>query len=437
MKLLMLFVLLLEVTSLPLEAALRYTIVPNASNNTVTVSYTNRFFEGVCTVEGRVGNRWIPLKNFFTLNNIDVVTVALPPNNATDYRLRCVSVAPGNAFTHLAQSYGKITTIAGNGGPPAGTNWPAQYEGAIATEVSLSNPTSAMADSAGNVYIANRDGHAVLKVTPEGRIYTAAGTHQLGLPIDNPFPATNSPLNSPTTLHIVNNRLYILDSGNSRIRVLDSFGNLATVGGLPDPTLATNLAGLWVVLDAFGSSEDEIFYGAGTTLKRYTLNEGFTTIATNFLDIGSVVVNPIGRTIVTDVPRHRVYRTRGLPGGPNEVIAGTGFPRGNMVGKAETVALPGARSVWYLPIGGYFVGLDYPSLKTGARVWYVDSDDNAAPFIFGAPGVHAGDGAWFQKGRTAPKISTVKSVSVAPSGDIILVEGNGFVRKIEFLRREP
>jgi hypothetical protein len=150
-----------------------------------------------------------------------------------------------------------------------------------------------------------------------------------------------------------------------------------------------------------------------------------------------VVVNPLGQVIVTDVARHRVYRARNVLGAPQEVIAGTGFPRGNMIGEAFTVALPGARSVAYLPVGGYFVGLDEPSLRQGARIWYIDAEDNAAPFVFGRPGAHAGDGAWFQKGRTIPKIGTVKSVSLAPSGDLIIVEGNGFVRRIEFLRIRP
>ena len=92
----------------------------------------------------------------------------------------------------------------------------------------------------------------------------------------------------------------------------------------------------------------------------------------------------------------------------------------------------GARGVWYLPIGGYLVGLD-----EGARIWYVDDDDNAAPFIFGKPGVHDGDEKWFRQGGTRPKVSNIISVTIAPSGDIILVEGNGFVRKIDFLFHRP
>jgi hypothetical protein len=112
------------------------------------------------------------------------------------------------------------------------------------------------------------------------------------------------------------------------------------------------------------------------------------------------------------------------------VVAGTGLPGGNKIGgDADEVALPGAISIGYLPTGGFFVGLD-----EGARVWYVDGDDNAAPFIFGKPGVHQGDGVWFRKGGIRPKIGNVKSVSVAPNGDIIMVEG-GYVRKVKFLRR--
>ncbi len=437
--------ILLAATSLPsfeAAAALRYSIVPNPSNNTVTVSYTNSFFTGVCTVDGLEGGQWVPLKNFFSQERIDQVTLTLPTNSAVDYRLRCLSVAPGNAFVNLARSYGIISTVAGNGQGTGGNNWSPTNEGALATEVPLSNPTAAMADTFGNIYIADRGSHAILKVTPDGRIHTVAGTHQpgfpseFGVPIEGPIPGTNTLLNSPTSLHVISNRVFFLDAGNSRVRVLDQFGNVSTVGSAIDPVLATNLAGLWVQLTPSGDI-DAIFYGAGSELKRYTVNDGVNLFANGFLEIGSVVVNPLGQVIVTDVPRHRVYRARDILGAPSEVVAGTGFPRGNMIGKVNTVALPGPRSIWFLPIGGYFIGLDEPSVRQGARLWYVDDDDNAAPFVFGRPGTHAGDGFWFQKGQTLPKISTVKSVSLAPSGDIILVEGNGFVRKIEFLRIRP
>jgi hypothetical protein len=268
-----------------------------------------------------------------------------------------------------------------------------------------------------------------LKITPDGRLHTIAGTHTPAFEGDAPFKATNSPLNSPTSLHLIGSNLYILDSGNSRVRALNGSGDLVPVLA-PDPNLATNLSGLWVLLK--NGNPDEIFYGAGTALRHWDSKDNLiATNADGFSRIGNVVINPSERTIVTDVLDHRVYRVRG--GGEKIVVAGTGFPNGLKGGDADRVALPGVSGIWYLPIGGYFLGLDQ-----GAQVWYVDSDDNAAPFIFGAPGAHAGDGAWFRAGgRRKPKISNVRSVTVAPSGDIILVEANGFVRKIEFLRHLP
>jgi hypothetical protein len=419
-----------------------YSILVNPNTNTVVVTFSNRFveFRGVHTVEGQEGRRWVPLKNFFATQNIGQVTLALPTNNHAQMRLRTLRILKNNPVP-LAQAYGNIHTIAGNGGTPSGTNW-ASYEGIPATNYPFANPTSAMADDAGNIYVADRGAHAVLKITPDGRIRTVAGTHESGN--DGDFlQATVSRLNSPTTLHVVGNDVYILDSGNSRVRVLTSAGALTFAGpafpGIVDPVLATNLSGLWVVLDKKGNL-DEVFYGAGTELKRFDPVDGVAVEGSGLLEVGSVVVNPLGRTIVADPPNNIVWRVRG--GGRLEIVAGTGFPNGPTVGDADEVALPGARAIWYLPIGGYFIGMDHPGQprnpRIGApRVWYVDSDDIATPFIFGAPGVHAGDGEWFRAHGRAPKIGNVKSLTVAPSGDIIIVEEGAIIRKIDFLRHLP
>ena len=105
---------------------------------------------------------------------------------------------------------------------------------------------------------------------------------------------------------------------------------------------------------------------------------------------------------------------------------------GEAVTMSDTGASNGPSSIVYLPVGGYLLGLDQ-----GAGVWQVDADDNAAELVFGEPGVHLGDGEWFQKGRRDPKVSNVLSVNLAPSdGDILMVEG-GYVRRIDFLRHKP
>jgi hypothetical protein len=408
-----------------------FCIFPDPNSGKTFVNYSNRFFEGVCTVDARQGRSWVPVQNFWVTQRVGQATLQLPATNSTQLRLRALSVAPGNAFVNLARAYGTISTVAGS---LIETNsWLPEWEGTNATEVRLANPCCAVADDAGNIYVAERDGHAVDKITPDGKIFTLIGQHRPGFNVTNDSGVAGPTilLNTPSGLFIANSNLYVLDAGNSRLRTI----------GLSDPTLLVtnvfadlpdampNAHGLYVGLNKSGFA-NEAYFGVGGTL-RYWDKVTVTNFATGFGEIGFVTINPNDRLIVTDPPNHRAYRVRNNGHwGEDTVVAGSGFPNGNSIGgDADEVALPGARSLAYLPIGGYFVGLDQ-----GARVWYVDSDDTAAPFVFGQPGAHEGDGKWFRKGGRKAKISNVQSVYVAPSGDIILVEG-GVVRKIRFLRK--
>jgi hypothetical protein len=235
----------------------------------------------------------------------------------------------------------------------------------------------------------------------------------------------------------------VLDAGNNRLRYANlnqPLANMTTVFTDSRGIGAdSNNSGLWVVEDMVDGvpAPTEAFYGNGTVLKHW--ERGGPTLlpvptnGTGFGELRSVVVNPRGRTIICDPLSHRVYRVRGNGDWVDEVQAGNGFPFGNMVGgDADKVSLPGASGIACLPIGGYFVALDQ-----GAKVWYVDSDDNAAPFIFGRPDVRAGDGKWFRRGGRKPKIGNIRSISLAPNSDIILLQSDGFVRKVDFLRSIP
>ena len=432
MKSKMLVALLLFAATGSLSA--RYSISID-SNRLTVISFTNYFYNGVCTVEGRDGRRWVPLKNFFTTERVGQVKFALPTNYAR-LRLKCVDVSPGNAFTRLAQSYGTIHTIAGMGGGPVTNNaWLPQYEGAYATNVVLSDPRYATTDDAGTIYVVERAGHAVDRITSDGRIHTVVGTHVAGdsgqLPGQT---ATNFLLRSPTAIYIAKGNLFVLDAGNNRIvqvGLTDGTANILQYD-FTSTGVGLNSAGLWVDLGTLPTDLPEAFFGSGTQLKHLEDNV-ISVAATNFLRISHVTVDPRGRTIVSDSADNRVYRVRGS--GLKEPVAGTGFqafPGGRTMGDAEDVALPGVSSIWHLPIGGYLLSLD-----EGAKIYYVDADDQAAPLVYGAPGIHAGDGEWFRARRKEPKISNALSVSLAPNGDMIILEREGFIRKIDFLRPRP
>jgi len=107
---------------------------------------------------------------------------------------------------------GIITTVAGNGAP--GFNGDDQP----ALDASLYEPTAVVADSVGNLYIADYGNNRIRKVSKAGIISTIAGTGLPGLKGDG-GPAALSELRGPLTLALEgDSTLYIGDSENYRLR---------------------------------------------------------------------------------------------------------------------------------------------------------------------------------------------------------------------------
>jgi sugar lactone lactonase YvrE len=124
-----------------------------------------------------------------------------------------LSVSPGNT----------IHTIAGNGATFfSGDNGPA-------TSAALAKPTNVAADAAGNIYIADANNHRVRLVDASGKITTFAGNGVQGF-LGDGGPATSASLNTPTSVAVHNNTVYIADSGNNVIRAV-SGGTITTFAG--------------------------------------------------------------------------------------------------------------------------------------------------------------------------------------------------------------
>ncbi len=128
-----------------------------------------------------------------------------------------------NRIRKLAPN-GTITTIAGNGAHGyAG-------DGGPATSAALSYPESVAIDQAGNLYIAA--GSSVRKVAPDGSISTFAGSgSEKGYSGDG-GPATSAKLASPGGVSVdMAGHIYIADTVNNRIRMVDASGTITTVAG--------------------------------------------------------------------------------------------------------------------------------------------------------------------------------------------------------------
>lgn len=322
-------------------------------------------------------------------------------------------------FEDVVQQYDIITTIAGKGDiEDKGVNgWRAEFEGGMAIDAELSRPHFAMADLSGNIFIADKDAHAIRKVTPDGRIFTVAGTSISGY--DGDGVATEHMLNAPNGLWVKpDGTFYILDLGNNRIRKVTPDGDMSTL--IHDTNGIAIGRGLWV-------SEDEttVYYAGSSTVKKWTPSEGIITFATGFSQLGNLVIDPKGELVVTDRSANLVYRVS--EDGSKTVIAGNGQNSGGGNGyKATETSVYGVRGVWFLPDNSYFL-----ATHEGSQIWYVDNEGIIYLFLEGKEGdeYHTGDGDNF---RTAGyKISEARSISVDFQGNILLAENDrGFIRKI-------
>lgn len=178
-----------------------------------------------------------------------------------------------NQLIRKITSSGTVTTLAGSAG----------HSGAIdatgsSARFNLDTPflcssfmgSGIAADTAGNIYVADTNNHAIRKITQGGVVTTFAGAlGQTGY-VDGS--SSTARFNRPTGLTIDSNQnIYVLD-GSAKIRKILPDG---TVSSLPG-TLSTSAGQL-----AIDKSNDELFYAAGSYVFKYTSANAAMLVAGN------------------------------------------------------------------------------------------------------------------------------------------------------------
>ena len=128
---------------------------------------------------------------------------------------------------------GELTLFAGNGFPCVPINpSPACGDGGPATSASFGQLAGLAVDQAGNVYIADRTAGRIRKVDTSGTITTFAGNGTFGYSGDG-GPATSASFYLPNSVAVDPNtgNVYIADTNNNRIRVVDPSGTISTFAG--------------------------------------------------------------------------------------------------------------------------------------------------------------------------------------------------------------
>lgn len=296
----------------------------------------------------------------------------------------------GHRLIRRVTPQGTMSVWAGNGNEAFGG------EMTPATQTPLGGVEGMAVDAQGNLYLAEFLAHRIRRVSTDGRIATVAGTGRAGYSGDG-GPATAANLNSPGGVAIDSDgALLVMDSGNQRIRRVNSSGVISTVAG----------------------DGRSAFQGDGGPALRASFRNAF-----------GLAASPNGDLWVADRDNFRVRRV--APGGGVSTVAGNGRWHALQEGR------PAANSLLVRPFG--------LSLDSAGNLLIADQYDHlirrmgrdgSMRLVAGSGALEAsGDGfAATEAGLAFPAHAVADSdgriyLADAASHTVRVVEPNGIIRR--------
>jgi sugar lactone lactonase YvrE len=247
---------------------------------------------------------------------------------------------PNAAQVYKVDAQGKnISVFAGLGWP---TEEPTNYDGKPATQASLKEPSGLAVDNNGNVYIVDTNDYDIRQVNSQGIINTVAGnSHLCGSPTSDcgdKRPARAGELNFPEGMATDSaGNLYIADTGDNRIRVVNMQSTTITIAGI-----------------SIGAGDINTVAGNGVVCASPTspCGDNGKAIAANLNSPQGVVVDSTGNIYISDSGDHRVrvVTTSGII----KAYAGNGNPcnlsQGNTCGDGGAATSATLSSPWQVSI---------------------------------------------------------------------------------------
>jgi sugar lactone lactonase YvrE len=135
----------------------------------------------------------------------------------------------GNGRLRRIAPDGTIVTIAGNRTSP-GVPPPASPDGGPAVDAAIASASAIIFDDAGNLLVAEGTGNRVRKIAPDGSISTLVGNGVSRYAGDG-GPAIDAGVPSPSALAFDSLRALYIAEGDSRVRKVDAGGVISPVAG--------------------------------------------------------------------------------------------------------------------------------------------------------------------------------------------------------------
>jgi sugar lactone lactonase YvrE len=296
--------------------------------------------------------------------------------------------AAGNLF--VTQISGKITKIDSSG------NSTIIYAGGVSgTNASFNFPADIVPDGTGNLYVTDKNNNRIRKIDSNNNITTFAGTGPL---FDGN--GTNASFNEPLGITIDNSgNLFVADSSNNKIRKIDSSGNVTTFAGTGTFNDGSRSNARFSFPEAITKDNEGNIYIADTgnhRIRKMDTAGNVTTIAGSFnggfsdgngsnasfsLPLG-IVRDSHGSLFVTDYQNNAIRKI--TPDGEVTTFAGSGSP-GNDNGNGTDASFDSPTGIAIDPQDNLYVtdSINYLIRKItpdGEVSTLADGNDPATPF---------------------------------------------------------
>jgi sugar lactone lactonase YvrE len=353
-------------------------------------------------------------------------------------------VDAGNARIRKIGPDGSISTVVGGGADFA-------KDGLPGSQVQLTGVGELAVDAQNTLYYADAPHNRIRKVNPDGTVSTVIGTGMAGYTGDG-GPAAQAKLYQPTGLDIdAAGNFYIVDSGNARIRKVDTNGIITTIGGkggYPDflggngdggpATEASFFLPVDIAADALGnvyvsdsldqtvrkiSPEGIISTFAGQGLAALVLGggalgDGGPAGKASLSTPGGLDIDSQGHLLIADSRHHRIRTIEDQ--GVISTLAGGGGLTEN--GSATLAALVSPSSVAVDATGNVFIadGEDY-------RIRRVSSEGAISTFMGDGVAGDSGDGGPASEAR----FGSIAGIAFDDAGNFYLADiANNRIRRV-------